>query len=42
MEKVSLQSDGIDQREKMLARERDLGSVCFSLLRGSSAMANGS
>lgn len=33
LEKVSLQGDGIDQRERMLARERDFGqvsSVCFS------------
>jgi hypothetical protein len=27
LEKVSLQGDGIDQRERMLARERDFGQV---------------
>lgn len=31
MEKVNLQTDGIDQREKLLERERDMGLVILDL-----------
>lgn len=31
LEKVTLQSEGLDQRDRMLQRERDIGWVVFSL-----------
>ena len=30
LEKVNLQSEGLDQRDRMLQRERDIGYVTFT------------
>lgn len=36
LEKVNMQSEGLDQRDRMLQRERDIGYVDWTLLCSSS------